>query len=248
MLTKIDYNKIGKQKVVIEAWDEDGNKISKEAELEIKKDTVGPKISGLSKITVNKGTKINYTKGVSSNDANYGKCEFSVDSSKVDVTKYGTYYAIYTSSDKKGNKTTSKRVIVVNHDQSDTNALVKKTASSLSRDVEEIRDYVRSKIKYSASWGGDDPTWYGLTNKSGNCYVHASVFGAILKEKGYNTKLIWTKDKTHYWNMVYLNGKWVHMDSTPGRLNTKYSIMNDTQRYELLQGRDWDRNLWPKAE
>ena len=156
-------------------------------------------------------------------------------------------YAIYTSSDKLGNKTTVKRVISVNHDQSDTNELVNKTASSLSSNAEAIRDYVRT-IKYSTNNGGSDPTWYGLTNRSGNCIVHAYVFHALLKAKGYSSKIIWTTDKTHYWNMVYLNGKWVHMDATPTSRHNKISIMNDEQRYERLQGRDWARSLWPKAE
>ena len=248
LLTNIDYKKIGEQKIEIEASDIDQNKTVKEAILKIIKDTAGPKISNLSKITIDKGKKIDYKKGVSAYDDNFGKCEFTVDSSGVNTSKYGTYYAIYTSSDKIGNKTTSKRVIVVNHDKNDTNDLVKSVANTLSSDAESIRDYVRSTIKYNTNNGGADPVWYGLKNKLGNCIVHAYVFDAILKLKGYNTKIIWTTDKTHYWNMVYLNGKWVHMDSTPSSRHNKYSIMNDELRYERLQGRDWDRTLWPKAE
>ena len=248
MLTDIDYNKIGEQKIKIEATDEDGNKVVKEATLKIVKDTKGPKISGLSKITINKNTKIDYMKGVSSIDDNFGKCDISVDTSGVNISKYGTYYAVYTSSDKLGNKTTNKRVISVNHDKSDTDALAKKVADALSSDVEKIRDYVRTNVKYNSNSGGSDPVWQGLNNKIGNCIVHAYTFDALLKIKGYTTKIIWTTDKSHYWNMVYLNGKWVHMDSTPGTKHTKYSIMNDAQRYERLQGRDWDRSLWPKAE
>ena len=248
MLSTIDFKKIGKQVIKIEASDEDNNKTVRETELNIIKDTVGPKISGLSKITVDKGSKINYNKGVSAYDDNFGSCEYNVDSSNVNINKQGTYYAIYTSIDKLGNKTTSKRVVIINHDQSDTKALVKKVADGLSSNVEEIRNYVRNNIKYNTNWGGSDPIWYGLNNKVGNCLVHASIFEALLKEKGYSTKLIWTTDKTHYWNMVYLNGKWVHMDSTPGTRHTKYSIMNDEQRHEILQGRDWNRSLWPKAE
>ena len=247
LLTEINYNKLGEQKVSIEASDENGNKVTKETTLKIVEDKDGPKISGVSKLNVNKNTKIDYRKGVSSYDANYGNCDFSVDTSAVDITKQGTYYAIYTSSDKVGNKTTTKRVIVVNHDKSDTEALVKKTASSLSSNAESIRDYVRT-IKYSTNNGGSDPTWYGLTNRSGNCIVHAYVFDALLKQKGYTTKIIWTTDKSHYWNMVYLNGKWVHMDSTPTSRHNKVSIMNDEERYAHLQGRNWDRNAWPKAE
>lgn len=244
----IDYKKIGEQKVKIEASDIDGNTIKKDAILKIVKDKEGPKISGLSKITINKGAKINYAKGVKAYDDNFGNCEFTVDASGVNISKYGTYYAIYTSTDKLGNKTTSKRVISVNHDKDDTNELVNQTANKLSSDAEAIRDYVRNNIKYNTNNGGSDPIWYGLKNKVGNCIVHAYTFDALLKNKGYNTKIIWTTDKTHYWNMVFLNGKWVHMDSTPTSRHNKYSIMNDEQRFERLQGRDWDRSLWPEAK
>ncbi len=248
LLTTINYKKIGEQSIEIEAIDNNNNRVVKNTKLKIVKDNEGPEFKGLSKLTVKKNKTINYNKGVSAHDKNFGQTEFTVDSSKVDVTKYGTYYAYYTSVDKLNNKTTAKRVIFVEHDSSDTKDLVKKVAATLSSDPEAIRDYVRNKIKYNANAGGSDPTWYGLTNKYGNCKVHAYVFDALLKEKGYTTKIIWVKDKSHYWNMLILNGKWVHMDSTPGRLHTKYSIMNDTLRYQELQGRDWDRSLWPKAE
>lgn len=248
MLSIIDYEKIGEQKIEIKASDAKNNSIVKETTLKIIKDTKGPKISGLSKITVNKNSKIDYRKGVSAYDDNDGKTDFSVDSSKVNVSKYGTYYAYYTSSDKIGNKTTSKRVIMVNHDKTDTNNLVKSVASGLSNNAEAIRDYVRKNIKYNTNSGGSDPIWYGLTNKVGNCIVHAYVFDALLKNKGYSTKIIWTTDKTHYWNMVYLNGSWKHMDSTPGSRHSKYSIMNDEERFATLQGRDWNRSLWPEAK
>ena len=248
LLTDINYSKIGEQKIKVEAKDENNNVTTKETTLKIIKDTKGPNIKGLSKLSVKKNSKIDFLKGVSAHDDNFGACDVSVDTSKVNLSKYGTYHAVYTSSDKLGNKTTSKRVIFVEHDKSDTDALVKEVAKTLSSNVESIRDYVRNKIKYSKNAGGSDPIWYGLTNKVGDCHVHAYVFDALLKAKGYTTKIICVKDKTHYWIMIYLNGKWVHMDSTPGVLHTKYSIMNDEQRYEILQGRDWDRSLWPKAE
>ena len=252
IISTIDYEIIGKQTVKIEASDLDGNKIVKETTLEIVKDTQGPKISGLTKITAKKNTKIDYRAGVTSYDDNSGNCEFTYDDSKVDLLNDGLYYVIYTSTDSLGNKTTERRVVEVVHDNSDISDLVRNTASSLPNDVEKIRDYVRNKIDYNTNWGGDDPVWYGLTNKIGNCFVHAMVFDALLQAKGYTTKLIWTTDKTHYWNMVLLNGKWVHMDSTPGPSHSKYSFMNDKQRFERLnlngKSRDWDRSLWPKVD
>lgn len=248
MKTQIDYSKIGSQEVIIEAEDVNGNKVEKTTTLTIKRDTEGPVISGLTALTVQKHAKIDYNKGVKSSDARDGACEFTVDSSKVNVDAAGTYYATYTSKDKKGNTTTSKRKIVVNHDSADVQALVNQMASQCGNGVEQIRDFVRNKIRYSHSYGDGDPIWYGFTNWSGNCYVHAHCFQALLQKKGYTTRMIWVTNKTHYWNMVLINGKWKHMDSTPDSNHRKISIMNDAERLSTLSGRDWDRSAWPAAE
>lgn len=247
MKTQINYSKLGSQEIIIEAVDKYGNKTEGKATLTIRKDTVGPVISGLSAISISKGSSIDYRRGVSSKDAKDGACEFTVNSDSVNVNAAGTYYATYTSSDTKGNKTTSKRKVTVRHNQADVNALVKQIASGLSSNVEEIRDYCRNKIKYGHSYGDNDPIWYGFNNWNGNCYVHAMCFQALLKEKGYETKLIWVTNKTHYWNLVKINGTWKHMDATPDRNHRKISIMTDAQRKSTLSGRDWDHSAWPAA-
>ena len=75
------------------------------------------------------------------------------------------------------------------------------------------------------------------------------VFQALLREKGYETMLIWVTDQSHYWNLVKIDGQWKHMDSTPSpNYHERYSIMNDAMRAETLSGRDWDRTAWPAAE
>lgn len=247
MKSEINYKKLGAQKIVIEAVDKYGNVSEETATLTIRKDTIGPVISGLSAMTVTKGSSIDYRKGVSSKDAKDGACEFEVNTDNVNTGKAGTYYAVYTSSDTKGNKTTSKRKITVKHNADDERALVKEIASGLSSNVEEIRDYCRNKIRYSHSYGDGEPIWYGFNNWNGNCYVHAMCFQALLKEKGYTTQLIWVTDKSHYWNLVKINGTWRHMDSTPDSNHRKISIMTDEQRLSTLKGRDWDHEAWPAA-
>ena len=245
--TEIDYSIIGSQDIIIEAVDKYGNKTEKTTKLNIITDTEGPVFSGVSNLNVSKNASIDYYSGVSARDAKEGKKDFTVNSSNVDTSKAGTYYATYTSSDSKGNTTTYKRKITVKHDSTDVASLVKEISSQCGNGVEEIRDYVRTKITYGHSYGDGDPVWYGFTNRTGNCYVHALCFQALLQNKGYETKLIWTTDKTHYWNMVKINGSWKHMDSTPDRNHRKISIMNDEQRLSTLSGRTWDRSAWPAS-
>lgn len=256
----------GKFTVTVEATDVYGNKTACDAVLEVLEDTTEPEFSGLSAMTVEKGASPNYTKGVLAIDDRDGEVAFTYDDSKVDLSKAGTYYVTYKATDSSGNTTSAQRKIVVNPDKSDTQKLVEKIAASLPDDPEAIRDYVREEITYNHNWGGDDPVWYGLKNGKGNCYVHALVLEALLKEKGYTTQLIWVTGSQvgvdmnpngwppHYWLIIYLDGTWWHIDATPGNTHTRYSLMNDEMRYELLYSssykcqRDWDRSKWPACD
>lgn len=254
LVTKLDFSRVGKQTVTVEATDIYGNVATAETTLEIVTDTAAPAFSGVGTLTVDKHSTPDYKKGVSAYDSKDGAVNFTVDTSRVNTSKAGTYYAIYTAVDKSGNKATYRRKVVVNHDAEDTTALVKTIAATLPSDPEAIRDYVRSSISYSTNWGGSDPVWYGFKNKTGNCYVHALCLQRLLSAKGYTTQLIWVKNikngrPSHYWLIINLNGVWRHIDATPSRMHGRYSLMTDDQRYETLVSnglqRDWDRSKWP---
>lgn len=239
-----DMKSKGDFTVTIEAVDPSGNKTIKTAKLSVTGDKKAPVFSGLSAMEVKKGSSPNWKSGVKAKDNVDGNVDFTVNADKVNLSKAGTYYATYTATDKAGNKATARRKVVVGHNDEDTKALVEEVAKTLAADPLVLSNYVRKKIKYNTNWGGSDPVWYGLKEKRGNCYVHAKILEALLKEKGFKTQLIWVTDKSHYWNLVYLDGKWQHIDSTPG---TKHPtrLMDDTDRYNNLQGRNWDRDKWP---
>ncbi len=248
-----DTSEAGTFTVTIEAEDIYGNIATAEGTLHVKKDDIPPVISGLSTLTLAKHSSApNYLSGVSANDATDGACTVTYDASSVNYDKAGTYYVTYTSSDTSGNVATKKRAVVIEHDSEDTAALVASIASSLSNDVKSIADYVRSNVSYNHSYGGSDPVWYGfVTNKAGNCYVHAMCLKAILDYKGYESQLIWTTNKTHYWLIVNINGTWKHVDATPmsGTIREACKqLMNDSQRLATLSGRTWDTSLWPACE
>lgn len=250
MKTDIDYSILGKQEIVIEAVDKYGNSVEKVCTLTRRKDTDGPVFSGLSDLTVAKNATINYRKGVKAVDAKDGEREFYVDSSDVDVSKAGTYYATYTSEDTKGNKTTKKRKITVDHDQEDAeekfNEFYEKYLKGKS--IYGMTNTLRSTLGYNHNWGGDDPLWYGVTKKTGNCYVHAVLLQKALTKAGYKNMIIHTIDKTHYWNLVYNDGVWRHYDSTPGW--HEIGPLTDDEKYNSkgLYRRNWDRDAYPKAE
>lgn len=247
--TEIDYTKIGEQKVIIEAEDKYGNKVEKEATLTIKKDTEGPVFYGLSSMSVEKKSSPNFKSGVSARDARDGSCSFSVDSSKVNLSKAGTYYVTYTAKDTKGNTTTARRKVTVNHNQEDTNNKFNEFYNQYlaGKSVQSMVSTIRNKIGYNTSWGGSDPVWYGLTNYTGNCYVHALLIQKALNKAGITNQLIYTTDRTHYWNLVYQNGTWRHYDATPGGHLLGPATDEEKLNSSSMKGRTW-ASSFPKAE
>lgn len=247
MLSTLDFQTAGPQTILFEAEDNVGNITTAEAIFHVVTDMTPPKIRGMSTLKVEKGGTPNYLAGVSAVDEIDGACKVTYNARSVDTSKPGFYYVTYTATDKSGNTTSVKRSVEVLHDAEDTKALVAQIAASLPSDPEALRDYVRNKITYSTGWGGDDPVWYGFKNRMGNCYVHALCLRALLQYHGYSTQLIWVKDKTHYWLLINLGGSWYHIDPTPSRVHSRYSLMTDEQRYSTLSGRDWDRSKWPSC-
>ncbi len=169
LVTKLDFNTVGTQKVIVEAVDINGNVTQGETTLTIKADTTPPKFSNISDIVVDKNQSPDYVVGVLAYDSENGKVNFTYNANNVNLSKPGTYYVTYTAKDKAGNTATYRRKITVNHDAEDTRQLVQSIAAGLKNDPEVIRDYVRETIKYSADWGGDDPVWHGFQTKKGNC-------------------------------------------------------------------------------
>lgn len=245
LLTELTRSALGTYPVQIEATDAYGNTVVAETELRVVTDTTPPYIEGLGTLYTDKNIAPDYMAGVSAYDSKDGTCEVTVSTEDVDLTKMGTYYAVYTAVDKTGNKATEKRKVVVNHDASDTAALVASIAQQIGADPERLRDYVREEISYTSSWGGDDPVWYGFTKWVGNCYVHNLCLNSLLQYYGYETQLIWVTDQSHYWLIINLGGTWYHIDATPGPVHPRFSLMTDEQRLMTLGGRVWDTSKWP---
>ena len=278
ILTEIDYSIIGDQVVTIEAVDGHGNKTSQTAKLTIKEDTEGPVFSGISDLKVTKGGTADYKKGVTAKDGKDGDVEFTVDSSSVKLDTVGTYYATYTATDKAGNTTTSKRKIIVSEKSTASSS---STSSSSSGDVYAkadefiakatsgvsgtankilaIKNYLRSNIKYSHRYNASNTgsvnaaAMKAFTAYEGDCYIHAAAAQVMFTRLGVQSIIVNALDYTHYWNMVYINGGWKHVDPTPGWAYADVGFMNDAKRLETLRRingyeyRDWDRSKFPVA-
>lgn len=247
--TEPDYTTSGSYAVVIEAEDRYGNVTRKETTLWVANDLVPPTIQGLGRsLVMEKHGTLDFLDGVAAFDLKDGRCDVIVDTSGLNPDVAGIYYITYSSRDRAGNLRTTKRKVEVLHDEEDTAAMVRAIADTLPDDPEKIRDYVRSTIGYDHNWGGDDPIWHGFTKRGGNCYVHAMCLQSILELKGYETQMIWTTNKSHYWLLIKLDAGWRHIDATPSVQHAKISLMTDKQRLSTLNGRRWEFENWPACE
>ncbi|HZX20860.1 MAG TPA: hypothetical protein VFF25_00575, partial [Clostridia bacterium] len=90
-----DFDKIGRQEILIILEDAGGNKTQLEALLNIKKDTQPPEIIGVKGQTVYVGAKISYRQGVTVTDNRDENVDLKIDSSNVNPKKIGSYEVVY---------------------------------------------------------------------------------------------------------------------------------------------------------
>lgn len=97
-----------------------------------------------------------------------------------------------------------------------------------------IYRWVRGNLTYSASSGsiGDWPTaaYEGFRRKRGHCYTYYSVSLALLSRAGIpSVEVIRATDHDHWWNLVYVDGVWLHFDTTPRRLGGDFCLLTTAQ-------------------
>ena len=79
------------------------------------KDTKAPLLAGLQNYDTTIGSNIDFMKGITVEDDFDKNPKVSVDSSKVDFGKAGTYKVIYTTKDKSGNERKYTQTVIVNN-------------------------------------------------------------------------------------------------------------------------------------
>lgn len=199
-------------------------------------DTTAPEFSGVKDIVVYLGDSVSYREGVTVTDNDDENVQFSVDASKVDLTRLGVYEVTYTATDKRGNTaavTSYVTVIEPLEDGEDSSVCTKEELDALCRSIlddiltdgmtdrqkaEAIYNRV-NKIKYVNT--NEDPNWIGraytgLTTNKGDCVNYWAASKALLTMAGipsYDIERLGGPD--HYWQIVYVDGGWYHFDACP---------------------------------
>ncbi|RJE83629.1 transglutaminase domain-containing protein [Paenibacillus sp. 1011MAR3C5] len=124
-----------------------------------------------------------------------------------------------------------------------------KGKKTVEEKVKSIYDFITANIAYDNNLAKTVPTDYlpdierTLSTKKDICYGYSSLFAAMLRSLNIPTKLVMGSteyvDVYHAWNEVYLEDKWVTIDTTldAGTRQSKKNpkMIKDNNRYTKLK-------------
>ena len=185
----------------------------------------------------------NFFKYVSAVDDRDSKVELTVDTSKVNFDKTGTYTITYTAEDKAGNKSKATAKIgirVATSLDSMTSTLLKKLTKESWSDTKKakaIYNYTRGHISYTgysdkSSWENEAAN--GIRYGKGDCFTYYAVARALLMRAGIpNIEVARVQGHGHHWwNMVYVQGAFYHFDTCPRIQGGRFCLVTDEQLKE----------------
>ena len=225
-----DTTKAGTLTVTVTATDAAGNKTEAKTNVTVIADTAAPQIYGVKTIYAQQNGTVSYRSGVSAYDNADGNVTVKVDASRVDVTKVGKYYVVYTATDKAGNTATqSALVYVTGANQASVNLYADEILASIIKpgmtDTQKARaiyDWCVAHLRYSTSTSHlmghfIEAAYSGFTKHIGNCYTYYAVASALLTRAGIENIEIQRNNPyaPHYWNLVKIGGAWYHLDTCP---------------------------------
>ena len=202
-------------------------------------DKTAPEFSGVKDIAVYIGDTVSYRDGVTVTDNDDKNVRFSVDATKVDLTRLGRYEVTYTATDKRGNTATATATVSVLEPLDDggeqgssvctkeeLDALCSSILKSILKDGMTDREKAEAiynkvyKVKYVST--DDDPNWIvnawtALTTNKGDCVNYSAASRALLTMAGIPNYQIERVGGTtdHYWLIVCIDEKWYHFDTCP---------------------------------
>lgn len=185
----------------------------------------------------------NFFKYVSASDDRDTKVELTVDTSKVDYKKTGTYTITYTAKDKAGNesKATAKIGIrVATSLDSMASTLLKRLTKESWSDTQKakaIYNYTRGHISYTGY--SDKSSWEkeavnGIRYGKGDCFTYYAVARALLTRAGIpNIEVTRVQGHGHHWwSMAYVQGAFYHFDTCPRTQGGRFCLVTDAQLKE----------------
>ncbi|EOV9526002.1 MULTISPECIES: transglutaminase domain-containing protein [Bacillus cereus group] len=119
--------------------------------------------------------------------------------------------------------------------------------------VKAIHDYVVKHVSYDTSYQAYT-AYEALANRSAVCQGYTLLTYQLMQQAGIQTRFVTGKGngQAHAWNLVKIEGKWYHLDTTfddpvpdkAGRVTYSYYNMTDEQ---MSKDHEWDRSKYPAA-
>ncbi len=260
-----DFNKLGEQELIIVLKDTSGNTTELPAKMTVVEDTEAPVFNGVADKLVYIGDSVSYKKGVTVTDNKDKELSFSVDSSKVNLKKEGTYSVTYSAKDSAGNEAvkkinvTVKKFVVsentVNELVDDVFAKIIKNSMTKREKAYAIYTWIKKHISYSGDSDKSDwlaEAYRGMTNRNGDCFTYFAVAQAMLNRAEIdNMEVNRVGGKTrHYWNLINCGDGWYHFDSCPNKDHKESFMLTDkeVEEYTKKRGNNYytfDKSLYP---
>lgn len=204
----------------------------------------------------------NFLKYVSATDDRDGKVKITVDDSKINWKKTGTYKVFYTATDKAGNEAKAWAKIGIRvagkADQMADSVLKSITKSSWSNEkkARAIYNYTRGHIAYTGY--SDKSSWEreainGMRSGSGDCFTYYAVARILLTRAGIPNICVRRVrgHGNHWWNMVYVRDGFYHFDTCPRLSGGRFCLVTDSQLTAYSNGNGnshiWDYKHIPKS-
>ena len=216
------------QDVTLIAVDAGGNETRETFTLKLNPDVAAPTIYGARNRYSYVNEAVAYMKDISAEDECDGEVAVTVDTSKVNPEKLGTYSVTYTATDRAGN-TASKTVKFtfveskVTEEEAEAVAQeilkkVLKDGMTLGEQVEALYNYVFKNVHYINSSNKKD--WRseavrGLTTGYGDCFTSYACLRLLLEHTGAELMSVerYGGRTHHYWMLVNLGSGWYHVDA-----------------------------------
>ena len=194
-------------------------------------DTEPPVIAGVSDLSAGIGEGIAYRSGIVVTDDVDPEPVLSVDTSKVDPSREGSYPVIYTATDFAGNTSSRTATLHIYREivtKSMVTQLLDKQLAPIigvnmttEEKVRVVYQFVYQSVSYENKSDKSDwvrAAYYGLTSGYGDCFTYFAVSKACFEYLGIENldiqRTVGIVPERHYWNLVNLgNGQWYHFDA-----------------------------------
>ena len=248
-----DMSVEGVQEVQLCVTDRGGNAVFTTANMNYMPDAMGPTIMGVNPLSIYKGSSISFEAGIVVQDNCDENPVLTVDTSRVDLNKAGTYEVIYRAMDAAGNMSnmTTKLTVAERKDSYVDEAVINAKADEIldsiitpDMDAEEQVDAVYTWIQnYCTYRDSSDMTdrmqaaYAMMTELKGDSYSYYAIASVLFDRLGLPNIAIHraafsVRTTTHFWNMVSVDGgeTYYHFDTCPqAGFSTRICLATDEQ-------------------